>query len=104
MLMITFLVGMSWGVWKRYLRTFAIFLAILLGVLAVFPLETPTITLPIRVFMGINPFLIYLGYRIGRTKAVHGSHVATLALLALVLIPLGILPGVTKPSRLPKVE
>ena len=103
MLMITTLVGMSWGVWKRYMRPFAIFLGILLGVLAVFPLETPTITLPIRLFMFVNPFLIYLGYRIGRTKAVHGSHVATLWLLALLLIPLVILPGITNSSLLPKV-
>ena len=42
-------------------QAFAIFLGILLGVLAIFPLETPTITLPIRVFMLINPFLIYPG-------------------------------------------
>src|SRR4030065_2536272 len=50
-LMITSLVGMSWGVWKRYVRSFAIFLGILMGILAVFPLETTTITLPIRIFM-----------------------------------------------------
>jgi general L-amino acid transport system permease protein len=103
MLMITFLVGMSWGVWKRYVRPFAIFLAILLGVLAVFPLETPTITIPIRVFMIINPFLIYLGYRIGRLRLVHGSHVAALWLIALLLIPLVILPGFTNSNLLPKV-
>ena len=103
MLMITFLVGMSWGVWKRYVRPFAIFLAILLGVLAIIPLETPTITLAIRVFMLINPILIYLGYRIGRLRSVHGSHVATLWLIALLLIPLVILPGFTNSSLLPKV-
>jgi general L-amino acid transport system permease protein len=103
MLMITFLVGMSWGVWKRYVRPFAIFLAILLGVLAIIPLETPTITLAIRVFMLINPILIYLGYRIGRLRPVHGTHVATLWLIALLLIPLVILPGFTNSSLLPKV-
>ena len=103
MLMITFLVGMSWGVWKRYVRPFAIFLAILLGVLAIIPLETSTITLAIRVFMLINPILIYLGYRIGRLLPVHGSHVAALWLIVLLLIPLVILPGFTNSSLLPKV-
>ena len=102
-LMITFLVGMSWGVWKRYIRPFAIFLGILMGVLAIFPLATPTITLPIRVFMLINPFLIYLGYRIGRLGSVHGRYVATVWLIALLLIPLVILPGFTNSSLLPKV-
>ena len=104
LLMITFLMGMSWGVWKRYVRAFAIFLAILLGVLAIFPLETTTITLPIRVFMLINPFLIYLGYRIGQTPDLStGRHVATLWLVALLLIPLVILPGFENSSLLPKV-
>lgn len=103
LLMVTFLVGMSWGVWKRYVRAFAIFMGILLGILAVFPLETTTITLLIRVFMLINPFLIYLGYRIGRLQSVHGRHVATLWLIILLLIPLAILPGFENSSLLPKV-
>jgi general L-amino acid transport system permease protein len=103
MLMISFLVGMSWGVWKRYVRSFAIFLGILFTVLAVFPLETPTITLPIRIFVLINPFLIYFGYRVGRTKRVLGRHVATLWLVALLVIPLVILPGFNNSSLLPKV-
>lgn len=102
-LMVTFLLGMSWGVWKRYVRAFAIFLGILLGVLAVFPLETPTITLPIRAFMLINPFLIYLGYRIGRLRSVQGRYVATVWLIVLLLIPLVILPGFENSSLLPKV-
>jgi len=103
LLMVTFLVGMSWGVWKRYVKAFAIFMGILLGILAVFPLETTTITLPIRVFMLVNPFLIYLGYRIGRLQSVHGRHVAMLWLIALLLIPLVILPGFENSSLLPKV-
>jgi general L-amino acid transport system permease protein len=102
-LMVTSLIGMSCGVWKLYVRPFAIFLGILMGILAVFPLETTTITLPIRVFMLINPFLIYLGYRIGRLRSVHGRLVTTLWLVALLLIPLVILPGFDNSSLLPKV-
>jgi general L-amino acid transport system permease protein len=103
MLMISFLIGMSWGVWKRYIRAFAIFLAIVLGVLAVFPLETATITIPIRAVMLTNPILIYLGYRIGRLKPIHGSHVAALWMVALLVIPLVILPGFNNSRLLPKV-
>jgi general L-amino acid transport system permease protein len=104
LLLITFLVGMSWGVWKPYVRAFAIFLGILLIVLAVFPLETTTITLPIRLFMLVNPLLIYLGYRIGRLRAVRGSAVATLWLIVLLLVPLVILPGFDNSGLLPRVE
>lgn len=101
--LITFLVGMSWGVWKRYIRPFAIFLGILMGILAVIPLETPTITLPIRVFMLVNPVLIYLGYRIGLNRRVNGRLVAILWLLILLIIPLVILPGFSNSSLLPSV-
>jgi general L-amino acid transport system permease protein len=102
-LMITFLIGMSWGLWKRYIRSFAIFLGILMGILAIIPLETPTITLPIRVFMLINPILIYIGYRIGRLRFIRSSYTVTLWLIALLLIPLVILPGFSNSSILPSV-
>ncbi len=103
-LTITFLVGMSWGVWKQYMRPFAIFLGIVFAVLAVVPLETETITLPIRVFMLVNSLVIYLGFRIGKLKAVHGRYVALIWLVALLLIPLVILPGFPGSSLMPRVE
>ncbi len=102
-LMVTFLIGTSWGVWKRYLRPFAIFLAILMGLLGIVPLETPTITLPIRIFMLINPLLIYLGYRLGKAGIIKSRLVAILWLVALLLIPLVILPGFSGSSVLPAV-
>ncbi|PWB49827.1 MAG: amino acid ABC transporter permease [Anaerolineales bacterium] len=99
----TFLIGMSWGVWKRYLRIFSIFLVVMFAVLAVFPLETPTITPAIRIAMGINSILILLGYRIGRMRVVNGKLVAALWLAALLLVPLVILSGFPGSSVLPKV-
>jgi general L-amino acid transport system permease protein len=99
----TFLIGMSWGVWKRYLRIFAIFLAVMFAVLAVFPLETPTITPAIRIAMGINSILIILGYRIGRMRIVNGKLVAALWLAAVIVVPLVILSGFTGSRLLPKV-
>ncbi len=98
-----FLIGMSWGVWERYVKAFAIFLGILLGVLALIPLETPTITLTVRVAFLACPLLIYLGYRIGRLPAVMGRHVATLWLVASVLIVMTLLPGVRGIPALPTV-
>ena len=89
LLMITFLVGMSWGVWKRYVRTFAIFLAILMAVLAVFPLETTTITLQIRLFMLVNSSMIYLGFLVGRRPSVRGSLVAIAVAGVAALDPAG---------------
>ncbi|HSB67195.1 MAG TPA: amino acid ABC transporter permease [Anaerolineales bacterium] len=102
-LLVTFLVGMSWGIWKRYIRPFAIFLAILMGVLGVIPLETATITPPIRVFMLVNPILIYIGFRIGLNRRVNGRLVAMFWLIVLLVIPLVILPGFSSSSFLPSV-
>lgn len=101
--MLTFLVGMSWGAWERYVKHFAIFLGILLGGLALVPLETTTITIPIRAAFLVNPLLIYLGYRIGKLPAVAGRYVATLWLIVMVLISLVLLPGVRGVSALPEV-
>ncbi|MDO9130283.1 MAG: hypothetical protein Q7U34_10495, partial [Anaerolineales bacterium] len=66
LLLLTFLIGLSWGVWEKFVKAFAIFLGLLLGVLAIIPLETPTVTLGVRAVFLANLLLIYLGYRIGR--------------------------------------
>jgi len=50
-----------------------------------------------------NSFLIYLGYRIGRLRSVHGRHVAILWLFAMLLIPLVLLPGFDDSTLLPAV-
>src|SRR3990172_11900850 len=48
LLLSIFLVGMSWGVWEKYVKVFAIFLGALLGILALIPLDTQTFTPAIR--------------------------------------------------------
>lgn len=103
LLTLVFLVGMSWGVWEKFVKAFAIFLGILLGALALIPLETPTITLPVRAVFLAAPLLIYLGYRIGRLPGVTGRHVVTLWLAASVLITLVLLPGFENVPALPQV-
>lgn len=103
LLLSTFLIGMSWGVWERFVKAFAIFLGILLGVLALIPLETPTVTFAVRAVFLVNPLLIYLGYRIGRLGAVKGRHVATFWLIASVLMVLVLLPGYKNIPALPEV-
>lgn len=94
LLISAFLIGMSWGVWERYVKAFAVFLAFLLAGLALFPLETPTITLTIRGVFLTAPALIYLGYRLGRLQAVTGRLVTLLWIVAGALISLVLLPGI----------
>lgn len=103
LLISTFLIGMSWGVWERYIKAFAIFLGVLLGILALIPLDTLTITPAVRTVFLANPFLIYVGYRIGRLPAVKGSLVTTLWFVASALITLALLPGFKNIPALPSV-
>lgn len=103
MLISTFLIGMSWGVWPRYVRAFAIFLGVLLGILAVIPLEAASITLAVRAAFLANPVLIYLGYRIGRLPAVTVRHITTFWLIAAVLLTMVLLPGFRGIPQLPRV-
>jgi general L-amino acid transport system permease protein len=101
--MCVFLIGLSWAIWERYVKAFAIFLGSLLGVLALIPLETPTITLSVRAVFLACPVLIYLGFWLGRRLGVQGKHVVTLWLLASVLITLVLLPGIRGIPGLPAV-
>lgn len=102
--LITFLIGMSWGVWEKYVKAFAIFLGILLGGLAIVPVNVPAITFEIRMAFLANPFLIYLGYLLTRKAAIKGQHVATLWAVVSALIVLVLLPGFNRSTILPKVE
>lgn len=103
LLMLTFLIGMSWGVWGSFVQAFAIFMGGLLGLLAIIPLETPTITTAIRIVFLANPVLISFGYLLGRTKYIKGTHVITLWLLGIVTIVGVLLPGVNGVEFLPPV-
>ncbi len=103
LLLCIFLIGLSWALWERYVKAFAIFLGILLGILALLPLETPTFTLGVRAVFLACPILIYLGYWIGRRSGLKGIHVVTLWLLASILIVLVLLPGINSVPGLPSV-
>ncbi|MBA4379158.1 MAG: amino acid ABC transporter permease [Anaerolinea sp.] len=103
LLLLTFLIGLSWGVWEKFVKAFAIFLGLLLGVLAIIPLETPTVTLGVRAVFLANPLLIYLGYRIGRQQLVKSHHLAMLWLLVSAVIVLALLPGFDSNPILPRV-
>lgn len=103
LLMSAFLIGMSWGVWERYVKAFAVFLAFLLGGLALVPLETPTITPVIRAVFLACPALIYLGYRLGRLPAINSRLVVMLWLVAAVLMSMVFLPGIPGIPGLPPV-
>lgn len=103
LLMSAFMIGLSWGIWPRYLKAFSIFLAISLGGMAVIPLETPTITLGVRVVFLIASLLIFAAYLLGRSKFINARLAILLWTIVAVLISLVLLPGIPGSSALPGI-
>lgn len=101
--LMTFLIGMSWGVWEKYVKAFAVFLGISLGIFAILPFETATITLGVRAAFLMNAVLIYLGYLVARKGIVNSQHVITLWIFVTTVIVLVLLPGFEGVAFLPRV-
>jgi len=83
--MVSFLMGISWGVWGGTIRTFALALAVALGVIALLPIGLEKMGLTLRLSFLANPILIGLGYLIGQTPVVKGRWVLIGWLLSFVL-------------------
>lgn len=99
----TFLIGVSWGVWERYVKAFAIFIAITLGIFAILPLKTADLTPAVRAFFLFNSLLIYAGYRVGHTRWMSGMKTSLLWLFVSIVITLVLLPGYENSKIMPSV-
>lgn len=67
-LIISFLFGLSWGVWGGTLRAFAVSLAAAYAVLAVLPFASN-----VRLWLAANVIIIIIGYPLGRLLAGRGG-------------------------------
>lgn len=83
---ITFLFGLSWGIWGGVMRAFALALSFALAVLALLPTTSAQYTLAIRIFLLANPVLIYLAYLLGRTRFISTTIVMAGWLLSPIII------------------
>lgn len=84
--LISFLMGVSWGVWKGLLRSFAILLGAALALLALVPDPSETLTISHRILLVSNLLWIYGGYLLG--QRLRGRHVLIGWLLLSLLIPI----------------
>jgi general L-amino acid transport system permease protein len=97
-LMVSFLMGISWRAWGGTVRTFALALAVALGVAGLLPFG---MALPLRLWFLAHPALVALGHLVGRL-VVRSTWVALAWLLSFVLTIL-LLSGLGGVSWLPKV-
>jgi general L-amino acid transport system permease protein len=73
--LILFFLGTSWGCWRGLLRSIAITAAIGFGIFALLPVSHPVLSTAMRLYLGGNALLIYLGNLIGRSRHIKGSYI-----------------------------
>ncbi len=71
--MVSFLFGVSWKVWGGTVRTFALAIALVLGVAGLLPVS---MGLGLRLWFLSNPLLTAIGYQVGRTPVGKAKWVA----------------------------
>ncbi len=106
--MVSFLAGLSWGVWGGIVRTFAIalgsgFILIALLPFDLYPQNDDPLDLLLRLQLLALPALIVVGWLLGRRLKVPGRLVLILWLLSFVLTII-LLSGFQGSSLLPAVE
>jgi general L-amino acid transport system permease protein len=105
--MVSFLAGLSWGVWGGTVRTFALALATGFIVIALLPfdLHPPNddpLDLMLRLGFLVLPVLIFAGFLLGRLPAIKGRLVLILWLISFVLT-IVLLLGFEGSELLPRV-
>jgi general L-amino acid transport system permease protein len=103
LLMVSFLMGVSWGAWGGTVRTFALALAVGLGVIGLLPIGPARMGLTLRLWLLANPILTVLGYLLGRTPAVKGRWVL-IGWLASFVLTIVLLRGLSGSEALSLVE
>lgn len=100
--LISFLMGVSWGVWRGLIESFAITLGALLGIAALIPIQMEKITLTMRGFMLFCVILIFVGFVIARRLKLQ-SRTNTYAWFIASIVILVILHGFEGSDFLPVV-
>jgi general L-amino acid transport system permease protein len=98
--MVSFLFGVSWRVWGGTVRTFALALAVVLGLGGLLPVG---MELRLRLWLLANPALTFLGYQVGRLLAGRSALVMVGWLVSLVLTGI-LLLGFGEEGWLPRVS
>ncbi len=101
--LVSVMFGLSWGIWGKLLRSFAISIAAFFGIFALLPLENEILTTANRVLLFMNVFLVFVGYSLKRIKSIKGWHVGAAWAMVALLISLILLPGFRGSSLLPQI-
>ena len=99
---IIFFLGASWGKWGGLLRTISIGAGTFFAVLALFPVQHPALTVSMRMYLGSNVLLLFLGQWVGKIKSLKSLYI----IIGWVVIPfvfVFLLTGIQGSEVLPSV-
>lgn len=97
------LLGISWGVGRNLIQSFAITLGALLGIMALLPFQVSFLTVQVRMLLLMNVGLILLGYWFGKTKKIRSNYLIAAWVVAAVVVVGGLLRGFDNNTFLPSV-
>lgn len=103
MSLISFLVGVSWGVWGDLVRAFAITIGAVLAMFVVIPFQSVDWTPAVRVVLVANILLIYIGFIFARKIPIKSIYVTVAWLLTIGISIFVLLPGLENSEILPKI-
>ena len=101
--LISLMAGVSWGVWRRSIQTFALLMVFGLAALAAAPDQSGSLTTTHRLLLVMNAAAIVASYLLVRRTKLGGSIVLVGWLLLFFVIPV-LLSGFGQAEFLPKVE
>ena len=91
--LVSLLVGLSWGVWQEIVRPFGLFLGIALALLAILPIELDGLTLVTRSWLGGSALLLAAGYLVARRTNARPKWITVAWIVSFAAI-IGLLRGV----------
>lgn len=101
--LVSFMFGLSWGVWGNLIRSFAISIAAFFGIFALLPVENEILTTVNRTLLFMNVLLVFVGYFLRGIRSIKGWHVGAAWVVVALLASLIILPGFAGSSLLPQI-
>ena len=98
-----FLMGISWGIWRGLIQSFAITFAAFLGVVALLPFQVYFLRVGDRIALLASIGLLLLGYWIGRSYKPKSSYVAAAWVAATMFVIIVLLLGYGNSKFIPSV-
>lgn len=98
-----FMLGVSWGRWGGLLRSIALAAGSLFLLLAILPVQHPSLSMNMRIYLGSTIITVLLGYLIGNKTSIKNIYIIA-AWFVIPVIGIVLLAGFESSERIPAVQ